>query len=248
MADVGAAYVEVMERFIAAVTEPGVDVDTSVGACPGWSVRDVVAHHVGAMVDLTTGNVSEFGTFERLLDQWRDDDVARDRDAMTARQVEERRSRTVEQLVAEWREAAQALLPMLRGDISFPPSVAVFAGSVAINDVVVHEGDVRAALGLERAPESVALGLALRGYAFSLEHRIRERELPALVLAYAGKELTLGDGDVGGRVAADRFELVRAMAGRRTADEIRELSWEGDPTPYLPVISEYGPVRESAPD
>jgi uncharacterized protein (TIGR03083 family) len=246
--DQGAAYAEVMERFAGAVMQPGVDGTAPVGACPGWSVRDVVAHHTGVVVDLTTGNLGEFATFGRLLDQWHDADVARDRDAMTARQVRERQSRTMHELVAEWRTATQELVPMLRGESAFPPSVPPFAASVVVNDVVVHEGDVRAALGLGRAPECAALALTLRAYAFSLEHRIRDQGLPALVLAYAGKELTLGEGAVGGRVAADRYELVRVMAGRRTADEIRALPWEGDPTPYLPVMSEYGPVRQSAPD
>jgi uncharacterized protein (TIGR03083 family) len=241
--DVTDAYAEVQDRFVTAVTADGVDDQTPVPACPGWSVHDVLAHHVGVVSGLGSGDLLGFTRFPDLLEQWRDPEVAAQRDAMTARQVQLRRGRPVDELVEEWRSAVDVVFPMMRGETPFPVNTAAFASAVLINDVVVHEGDVRAALGLPRAPDSVALSMALRGYAFSLGLRIASVGLAPLVLAYAGKELALGgDGTRGARVTADRHDLVRAMAGRRTEEQIRSLSWDGDPTPYLPVLSEYGQV------
>jgi hypothetical protein len=39
-------------------------------------------------------------------------------------------------------------------------------------------------------------------------------------------------------VVADRFEFVRAMSGRRSADEVRRWNWGVEPDVYLSVISE----------
>lgn len=132
--------------------------------------------------------------------------------------------------------------PLLRGEIPIPPSPPPFVGFVLVNDAVVHETDIRAALSLGRAPAGPALSLALTGYSLSLEDRLRQVGLPPLVLAYDDKLRQLGDGEAGAAFRADRHELVRVMAGRRTVDQILELEWEGDPTPHLSILSEYGPV------
>lgn len=72
--------------------------------------------------------------------------------------------------------------------------------------------------------------------------------MPALILCYAGKERRLGDGGAGATVRADRHELVRTLAGRRTRDQILALDWDGDPYPYLDIMSEYGPVTTATSD
>jgi hypothetical protein len=66
------------------------------------------------------------------------------------------------------------VLPLLRGEVPVPATLPPFVGFVLVNDLVVHETDIRAALGLPRAPASAALSLALTGYSFSLEARIRQ--------------------------------------------------------------------------
>jgi uncharacterized protein (TIGR03083 family) len=244
--DIADAYVEVRERLIGVVTDPSTDVHAPVPACPTWSVRDLMAHHVGVVADVGGGRLGDQAM--NLLDQWKDTDVQQARDTMTARQVAERRDRSVEELTGEWREATEAVAPWLRGEIAIPPSLPPFVGFVLVNDAVVHETDIRAALSLGRAPAGPALSLALTGYSFSLEHRIRHVGLRPLVLAYDDKLRQLGDGEVGATLRADRHELVRVMAGRRTADQILELEWEGDPTPYLSILSEYGPVTSVTSD
>jgi hypothetical protein len=188
-------------------------------------------------------DLGEFGRLSsRILDQWRDEEVQRVRDTLTARQVEQRRWHDVPALVSEWRAATTEVLPLLRGEIPVPATLPPVVGSILVNDLIVHETDIRAALGLPRAPASAALSFALAGYAFSLENRIRFLGLPGLVLAYDGKERQLGEEPVGASLAADRHDLVRVLAGRRTRAQIQALTWTGDPGPFLDVLSEYGPA------
>jgi uncharacterized protein (TIGR03083 family) len=244
--DVGAAYAEVQGRWAAhAGSLTGAEQALAVPACPGWSVRDVVAHHTGVMADAATGSFPELGDPMRLLDQWSDADVAAARDATTARQVRERRDRTMADLLEEWAIATARLVPALRGEQPFPGGLPPLLGALLINDVVVHEGDVREALGLEPSAESAALSLALAAYAFGLDARVRDLGLPALVLAYDGKTRRCGDGEPGATVRASRTTLVRMLASRLDAAGIQALEWEGDAAPYVGVVGAYGPVRRS---
>ena len=237
MADIAAAYGEVKQRWadlVRSLSED--DLQRAVPACPAWTVQDVLAHHVGVITDALNDGFPELGDPLRLLDQWRDADVAHDRDAMTARQVEERRGRSVADLVEHWdRTAAHLLEP--------PEGLHPLIPSVLVNDVVVHEGDVREALGLEVAPEVAATSLALAGYGASFDLRLRQLGLPAIAFSYGGKTRQFGDGDPAATVAAERTTLVRMLASRLDADAIRRLDWSGDPDPYVAILPEYGPVR-----
>jgi uncharacterized protein (TIGR03083 family) len=246
--DVSAAYVEAQERLCAVLVNlDEEDAGMPVPACPGWSIRDVVAHHCGAVVDTLTGNLSELGG-ANLLDQWRDQDVADARDALTGREVAEREGRSLQSVLEEWKDATVALLPVLRGERSFADVVPPIFSGVLVNDVVVHEGDIRLALGLEPVQEGAALSLALVGYGFSLDSRLRTLGLRPLVLAYDGKQRQFGgDTKPGATLRASRYELVRALASRRSATQIRGYEWTGDAEPYIPVLPEYGaPSRPPA--
>jgi uncharacterized protein (TIGR03083 family) len=241
--DLADAYAEIQSRL----TETVLALDehqcqTRVPACPDWTVADVMAHLAGGMVDVTSGDALELRGMD-LLDQWRDEAVAEARDSLTAREVRERRGRSVGSMVGEWRDASEVLLPMLRGHVAYPPDAFPFAGNVLMNDVVVHEGDVREAVGLGVAPEIYATSAALLAYSFSLDSRIRATGLPAIVLRYGTKERVVGDGDTAASVSASRTTLVRMLASRLTSDEIRALEWDGDPEPYLAIIPEYGPTK-----
>ena len=59
------------------------------------------------------------------------------------------------------------------------------------------------------------------------------------------KSLVAGNGDPVISVAADPFEMLRSLTGRRTREQIRGLDWSGDPELYLDLFSMYGmPERE----
>ena len=65
--------------------------------------------------------------------------------------------------------------------------------------------------------------------------------MPSLELRYDGKSRVLGEGDPGASIAASRYELVRALANRRSTAQIRAYEWTGDPEPYLPIIPAHNP-------
>lgn len=50
----------------------------------------------------------------------------------------------------------------------------------------------------------------------------------------------LGSGDVVASWTADRFDMFRALGGRRTEAQIRALSWTGDVDRIVPLVSRYG--------
>lgn len=112
---------------------------TRVPACPDWSVRDLLAHQSGSSTDLVQGVVGGVAT-----PPW------------TGRQVADRRTRTVPELVSEW-----------SGNLT---GVAALCDSPSPNpgwDVTVHLSDLREALGLAPAPAEEEWGevlAAARGF------------------------------------------------------------------------------------
>ena len=84
------------------------------------------------------------------------------------------------------------------------------------------------------------MSVAFSSYAGGLHLRLAGSGLPALRIAYGAKERVLGDGEPAATVAAERFELYRAMGGRRSRAQILAYDWSGDPEPYLPLIPAYG--------
>jgi hypothetical protein len=137
-------------------------------------------------------------------------------------------------------------MPIMRGEQSFPEPVPLIFSGVLINDVVVHEGDIRSALGLPPVQQGAALSLAIMGYGFSLDRRIRELGLAPLVLEYDDRRRCFGgNADPGATLRASRYELIRCLASRRAAAEIRNHDWTGNPEPYIPLLPEYGPVETS---
>jgi uncharacterized protein (TIGR03083 family) len=103
---------------------------TPVAACPGWSVRDVVAHVVGVAEDWAGG---------RLTGPPTDDE--------TAAQIVRFGGHDVAELMAAWADAAAALDRLAETGGLTPP----------LGDVTSHEHDVRGALGKPGARDSAAV-------------------------------------------------------------------------------------------
>jgi len=240
MVEIQDVYASQQEALARLVLERIDRVDAPVPACPGWTVRAVVAHVVGLARDAVGGGLPVMD----LLEQWRDDSVAGTRDAMTAAQVGLGADRSVEDLVAEWRELTVTMTPMLRGTVPFPEPAPFGLSAIFVTDLTIHDQDVRGALGATRATDGPGPSLALASYGFGVDYRIRQLGLPALAVHYDGKERVLGGGEPGAAVSSDRFELVRAFGGRRSRAQILAYEWSGDPGPYLPLIPAYGEREE----
>lgn len=188
----------------------------AVAACPGWSVRDVVAHLAGVAADVASGRLDGAGT-----PQW------------TARQVGERTGRTTADLVAEWDQHSPAVEAFVAERTGIVPFVV---------DVVTHEQDIRGALGEPAAVDSVGFDSVLQRFVMALDKRLRQEGLPALHLRAGDEEWTVGDGGPAATVTTTPVEVFRVLAGRRSADQVRRYRWDGDPEPYLEALSVFGPL------
>lgn len=240
MLDPCSVYVDGQERMIAIMR--GLDreaLQILVPACPAWSVRDLLAHVTAGVADSVMGNVPELDGVT-LVDHWKDAAAHEALEALVRRQIEERRERSVDDLVDEWRAATEQALPMLRGECAFPPGIPPLMEWTIAMDVTVHENDLRHALGLQPAdPTLPAYVLAATGYGMSLDARIRELGRPAMRLESGDVQLNLGEGPPSAVLCASPFELTMALTGRRTEEQIRALDWDGDPSQYLDIFSVY---------
>ena len=192
------------------------DLARVVPGCPAWTVRDTLAHLVGLPVSVRAGDLADAGT-----------------PAWTARHVEARRGRTVEELLAEWAEVGPG----------FEQSLAEkgFVGWVFTYDVTMHGDDVREALGLPlgATPTHAAVldGIIDRA-------RTRAEGVGTLTLRAGERTWTLGAGSPSATLTApDEGELGRVIGARRSDDAVRAMDWTGDPEPWLPVLPLFRPGR-----
>jgi uncharacterized protein (TIGR03083 family) len=191
------------------------ELTTTVPATPAWSVQDVVAHVVGITADL---NALRFGTD--------------DPDAWTAAQVRSRQGRSVADLGAEWEREAVRFEEGLR-------LLGYETGSHFVGDLLQHAQDVRSALGRARLDDDEGLAVGLDHYADTLHQTLTTAGIGSLVVEVGDERWTLGTGAQVASVAASRFELFRALGGRRSITQVRSMAWSGTPESVLPLVSPY---------
>jgi uncharacterized protein (TIGR03083 family) len=203
--DTTAAYRGVRER-ICELAE-GADGGLAVPACPGWTVRDLLAHVTGVGDDLLNGRLEGVGT-----DPWTEAQVARRRDA------------SLEEVVAEWRGIAGALDEALDA-IGGAPEQLVF-------DTATHEHDLRQALDRPGARDSDAVAIGL-GWVLPRWQEASRGGPGPLRLVTGDHDVTAGDGEPVATVELDPFEAVRALTGRRSAAQLAGYAWTGDPAAFV---------------
>ena len=220
MGEVGSAYAGVRQRMTEILTTS--DPAMLVPACPAWSVRDLAAHVTGVVDDALTGRLDGAGS-----DPW------------TAAQVDARRDRSLEEIVAEW--AANA--PQFEGlldSIGAPGQQAVF-------DVTTHEHDLRGAVGRSGAHDSDAVRIGLGWLAPQALAAMATAGLPPMRLrSTEGDEWSNGE-DPSATLSGSRFELLRALSGRRSRAQLEALTWTGATESHLAAF-EFGPFRTPAND
>jgi uncharacterized protein (TIGR03083 family) len=204
------AYAACRERIAALV----IDLDdqrahTTVPTCPDWSVHDVVAHLAGVVDDVLAGRLKGAGT-----------------DAWTAAQVEARHRTSVAEIVDEWRAKAAAFERML--------DVVGTVGAQPVADVVSHEHDIRTALGAPGARDSDGVGIALGWVSQQVIDSAARLGISLRVRSADGFDLGPEDADV--VLSAGPFELLRAMTGRRSVEQLAEMHWQGDYESAIPAF------------
>ena len=188
----------------------------SVPATPAWTVTELLAHMVGLTADVVAG-----------------DEPDDHNSTWTQRQVDRRAGRVPAELVAEWRTLTQPMQDFLRGREPRP-----------LNDIVIHEQDLRGAVGRPGGRDSSALATVRDVMAERFATRVRQAHLPPVQLRSPAWIFSTGDGDPGLELFAPDFDLIRALMTRRTADQLRQWSRAGAIDPYLPVFAGLGPLPD----
>ena len=176
--------------------------ERTVAGSPKWTGRQVLGHMVGVAADIAAGNLEG-----APQEYW------------TAAQVDARRGRSPEDLLAEWAEVGPVVEAGL-ADRSIGP--------VTVYDLLTHECDLRETYGLGRPPQDevdAVVGTATKGV-------VKRFEGPGtLVVRSGGNEWTGGEGQPRTVLTVEPYELLRGLISRRSRSQMRAWRWEGDGDP-----------------
>lgn len=210
-------YDDLRRRFVALV-EQLTDAESArkVPATPAWTVHDVLAHVVGITADLNAGRFGE----GQSPDEW------------TAAQVESRAGNSVAQLAAEWeREAPQFVDGLELFGYSF--------GAHYVGDLLQHFADVAHAVERHAPSDDRSLSVALDFYLESFDVDMCAAGVGRVVVNSGPERHECGSGAIRAEVTGAPYEMFRALGGRRSAAQIRDLDWVGDRESVLPFVSRY---------
>ncbi|MEA2451523.1 MAG: hypothetical protein QOG04_233 [Actinomycetota bacterium] len=241
MADIADLYEGLRDQISEFVS--GLDpqeLETPVPATAGWSIRDIVAHQAADATYVINGDFPR-----EFFEAFGDADAVITLNDWTAGQLEERKGRSLEELLQEWKASSTEVATMMRGEKPWPDGILPFADRVLLTDATVHQQDIFGALDIERARDAAPIKVALSGYIAMMGLRLPPAELAPLRFDIGEKSYTSGDGEPAATVKASRFELFRAMSGRRSPEQIAAYDWDGDPEPYIPFFYPYG-IRKDA--
>ncbi|MGV0742956.1 maleylpyruvate isomerase family mycothiol-dependent enzyme [Mycolicibacterium sp. XJ870] len=203
-------YQETRERILALLAGSDRFWSAAVAACPGWSVRDVVAHMTAVAEDWTSGRLAGAPT-----------------DEQTAAQIARFADHDVNGILSAWDEAAAQLDHLAETDGLKPP----------LGDIVVHEHDIRGALGRPGARDSAA--------AHDVSDQLLNMLRPPVPLVVAVEDAEYRSGPADGpeiRLSTTRFESLRWRTGRRSRAQLAAMNWSDDPTPVLDHLYLFGPA------
>ena len=211
-----AVYADLRADTIALVRGlTALEVELKVPQSPDWSISDVVAHVVGIIDDILSGNLADIGT-----DSW------------TNAQVTSRVGATLDEVCDEW----MLLAPRFEALGEATPVMAMRAGA----DLVTHHHDIRQALGRSGDQDTPAVRMGLERYGPFFCERAATAGLPIVRVTAGAQTWQSANGEPAAVLTGSTFDLLRAFSGRRSAAQIRAMDWTGDPEPYLAVVTPYG--------
>ena len=216
------------------------DLDREVPATPGWTVRNIATH---LTADASCVIASDFP--REFFQSFGDEDAVVVLNKWTAGQLSDRAGMSLEEIFDEWDASAEIVTAMMRKEKDWPDGLPWFTDRVLITDLAVHQQDIYGALGIQKDREAPPVKIGLAGYIGTMDFRLKSADEPALRFESGEKVWTAGGDEPKTTVRASRFELFRAMSGRRNPDQIRAYDWDGDPEPFISYFYPYG-VRSDA--
>lgn len=240
MAEIADLYEETRSQIIEQVRDlDDESLARPVPATPGWTIKDVVAHLTGdaacvIRADFPREFFAAFGdpAAVEVLNAW------------TAKMVDERRDRSLDEIIDEWDREAAVLTDMMRSG-EWPNEIPMFADRVMLTDLTVHQQDLNGALGIEAERDGVPIKLGVGGYIGVMGLRLQSDGGPTLRLVTPEKTWLAGVDEPAATVTATRFEFFRALSGRRSWDQVLDYDWAGDPEPFRKYFFPYGERDEA---
>lgn len=223
MTDFPVLYRESRERIGALVRAASAEQRARVvPACPEWTVCDTVAHLAAGATEVVDGTLT-----------------AVPGDEHTAAQVEHRRGRSLDELLAEWDRAGELLAGWECAGGPVGQAITARRMPLAmVHDVLTHEADIRGALG-EGRPPTAAWSASL---ADMISRPERLGHCGTLTVQAGPHRFTAGSGAPGTTLEVDPYEFWRAVVGRRSRAQMAAWRWSGHPEPYLRTIPVFGPT------
>jgi hypothetical protein len=214
MTDPLALYRSARTRMLQLTTEAGAAARrVTVPACPDWSAHDLIAHCVSMPAAIAAGDLPGDD-----LDGWLD--------AIRAARADH----SIEELAAEWESVDDTIAAMVSG-----------GGGVLLDDLVVHEHDLRGALG--RPDHSVLDGDVFVPRALqSCVPELERRGLGAIEVRHTTVTWRSHDAPTGWVLEVSPWEAVRVLYSRRTEDELRTLGDGPHVDDYVRLLDDHLPL------
>jgi uncharacterized protein (TIGR03083 family) len=212
--DHAATYQRAHDRILELVND-----ETSaeeVPTCPGWTVKDTVAHLAGFFTAYRSGDKDAFGP------DWGD------------REVNARKDRSLHECIEEWKSHVES-----PGDL-FESRL----GPVAASDVLAHEQDLRNAIGAPGGQDDEGIVPAVEMALSFIAKKTEGDGLPSFRVITEDIDQVVGSGEPSATLKTSTFELFRALHGRRTEDQISGFDWDGDADRWPAAMSIFGPPTD----
>jgi uncharacterized protein (TIGR03083 family) len=207
-------YLTTRDRILALARSAGPDAMTnSVPACPEWTAHHLVAHLVSLPAAIGAGDLP-----------------TGDVDGWIEAILRVRADRSIDQLAEEWFSVDDTITSMITG-----------GGAMLCDDIVIHESDLRGALGMFDR-ELVDPDLSVRRALDSCRAALEARELGAIAVVHGDDHWVSHDANAGWTIEATPWEAVRALSSRRTAHELREIGSSDRIDDYIALLDEHLPL------
>jgi hypothetical protein len=214
MTDLFTAYDDTRTRMLDIARAAGPDaLATMVPACPDWTALQLITHCVSMPAALGAG---DFPSDD--INSWID------------KILSDRAGSSLDQLADEWVASNDTIAGMVSG-----------GGAVLFDDLVVHEHDLRGALGVadhsaldptisvQRALDSTVDALVAAGLG-SIEVRSEEGTWRS------------HDAEPGWILNVSPWESIRILYSRRTGDELRALGGSDNIEAYINILDAHLPL------
>jgi hypothetical protein len=218
MTELFSAYDATRTRMLELARAAGPEaLGATVPACPDWTALQLITHCVSMPAALGAG---DFPTGD--LNEW------------INKILTDRAGSSLGALAEEWVGANDTIAGMVNG-----------GGAVLFDDLVVHEHDLRAALGV---PDHSALDAAI-SVPRSLDSCVAALEEAGLgsIEVRSGSDVWRShDAEPGWVLEVSPWEAVRVLYSRRTAEELRALGGSDNIESYIALLDAHLPLPTSS--